>query len=108
MHRLPINNGSPNGRLTIEYCLLWCRWHDAVNGGRINNITINTVDYCIGCLTQAGCTLHDSIQHRLNVSRRASDHAKYLARRRLLLEGLAQVAVARLQFLQQTGVLDGN
>src|SRR5262249_48380582 len=37
-----------------------------------------------------------------------ADHAQDLAGRRLLLEGLGQVAIARLQLLEQPDVLDGD
>ena len=46
------------------------------------------------------------LEHRLDVGRRARDDAQDLAGRRLLLQRLGEVAVARLQLLEQADVLD--
>ena len=50
----------------------------------------------------------DDFEHRLSVGRRLADGSKDLARRRLLLEGLGQLGVPRLQLLEQAHVLDGD
>ena len=50
----------------------------------------------------------DGVEHRLDVGGRARDHAQDLAGRGLLLEGLGEVAVARLELLEQPHVLDGD
>ena len=62
----------------------------------------------VACVTQARGILGNHIQNRLNVRRRAGDHAQDFARRGLLLQSFGQIAIARLQFLEQTSVLDGN
>src|SRR5712692_8976443 len=59
-------------------------------------------------LTQAGGAFGHGVEQRLDVRRRAADDAEDLARRRLLLQGLGKVAVARLQLLEQADVLDGD
>ena len=57
-------------------------------------------------LAQASGALRHGVEHGLDVGRRARDDAQDLACRRLLLQRLGQVAVARLQFLEQADVLD--
>jgi hypothetical protein len=50
----------------------------------------------------------DRVEDRLDVGRRARDHAQDLAGRRLLLEGLGEVGVLGLQLGEQARVLDGD
>ena len=50
----------------------------------------------------------DGVEHRLQVGRRGRDDPQDLGRRGLLLQRLAQLAVAPLQLLEQPGVLDGD
>ena len=57
---------------------------------------------------EASRALDHGIQHGLDVRRRAADHPEDLCRRGLLLQRLAQIAVAGLQFRGQAGVLDGD
>ena len=52
--------------------------------------------------------LRDRVEHRLEVGRRARDDAQDLAGGGLLLQRLGEVAVARLQLLEQPDVLDGD
>src|SRR4030095_16061024 len=52
--------------------------------------------------------LHDGVEHRLHVRRRAADNAEDFRSRRLMLQGFAQFCVAFLQFLEQTHILDGD
>ena len=53
-----------------------------------------------------GAALRDGVEHRLDVRRRTADHAQDLARRRLLLQGLGEVAIAGFQLLEQPHVFD--
>ena len=55
-----------------------------------------------------GGVLDDGLQNRLQVCRRARDDAQDLAGRRLLLQGLRELGVPRLQLLEQAHVLDGD
>ena len=91
MHRFPVNNRSTHGRLTIDRCSLWRRWHGTVYGHRVNDVSINTVNYRISRLAQPRSVLGHRIQHWLNVSGRASDDAQDLAGRRLPLQPLPKV-----------------
>ena len=52
-------------------------------------------------LAQPRRILCNGIQHRLNIRRRAGDHAQDLTRRGLLLQRL-------LEFLEQPHILDGD
>src|SRR4026208_217660 len=60
----------------------------------------------VGGAAGARGALAPLFQHRLDVRRRARDDPEDLRLRRLLLEGLAEVAVARLQLLEEADVLD--
>ena len=62
---------------------------------------LNKPDYCVIRPAYSRCILGDRIQHRLDVSRRARDHAKNFTGRSLLLKRL-------LQFVKQADVLDGD
>src|SRR5262249_23700200 len=57
---------------------------------------------------QAHRTPGDSIEHGLEVSGRAADDTQDLARRRLLLQRLGQLAVADLQLREEPDVLNGD
>ena len=48
----------------------------------------------------------DRVEHGLHIGRRLADHAQDLARRRLLLERLGEIAIARFELVEQTHVLD--
>src|SRR6185436_16148547 len=50
--------------------------------------------------TNPGCALHDSVEHRLHVRRRATDDAEHLGRCGLMLQRLAQLRVALLDLFE--------
>src|ERR1700730_1065296 len=50
----------------------------------------------------------DRVEDRLHTGLRAADDMQYLSGRRLLLQRLGEVAVARLQLLEEADVLDGD
>src|SRR5262249_25555483 len=52
--------------------------------------------------------LQDRLEHRRHIRRRSRNDAENFAGRCLLLQGLRQIAVARLQLLEQAHVLDGD
>src|SRR5688572_26589452 len=58
--------------------------------------------------TNSRCALNDSIEHRLHVGRRAADYAEHLGGCGLMLQRLAQLCIAFLQFFKQPHVLDGD
>src|SRR5215831_2865717 len=75
--------------------------HWPVHCPLMNNVSAQTSDYGILSVTKLCCILHDHVQHRLNVRRRACNHTENFTRRGLLLQRL-------LQFLEQAHVLDGD
>src|SRR5262245_61076922 len=64
-------------------------------------ITFRAFYQSIVCVTQSRSIFRNHIQHRLDIRRRAGDHAKNLTRRRLLLQRF-------LQLVEQSHVLDSN
>jgi hypothetical protein len=52
------------------------------------------------------CGRGNSVELRVNVGQRLRNHAQDLAGRGLLFERLGQLAIARLQLVEQPGVLD--
>src|SRR5262245_56552265 len=71
-------------------------------------ITVTERENCIKRSANARGVSHDSVEHRLQVCRRAGDDTQNVARRRLLLECRPQLAVTRLQLGEQPHVLDGD
>ena len=64
-------------------------------------VTLYEANLSIGCLTKSRSIFRDSIQHRLDIRRRAGDDAKNLTRRGLLLQRL-------LELVEQPDILDGD
>src|SRR5688572_31028215 len=54
--------------------------------GPIQHVTINAEDNSIVCAANTGSVFGDDVQHRLDIRRRAGDHAENFTRRGLLLE----------------------
>src|SRR5262249_40988351 len=59
-------------------------------------------------LAQRARAGRDGVEDWLDIRRRATDHPQDLTGRRLLLQRLGQLAVPRLQLLEQPDVLDGD
>jgi hypothetical protein len=57
-------------------------------------------------IAQLQCVRSDDVTHRLDVGRRARNHPQDLGGGRLLLEGLGQLSVPRLQLREQAHVFD--
>src|SRR5512145_2605277 len=77
-------------------------------GDEVQELTVVAKHCAKDPITQPYCTGHDDSKYRVNVSRRTRDHAEDLGGRRLLLQGFRQLAVPRLQLLEQPHVLDGD
>ena len=71
-------------------------------------IALDLADQGPRAVRQARRRLGDRPHHGLDVGRRARNHAKDVARRRLLLQRLGDGAVLLLQLLEQAHVLDGD
>src|SRR5262245_1709211 len=59
-------------------------------------------------LAQTRCLLEYGVENGANLAGRGADHAQDLGRRGLLVEGLTQLARARLYLLEQARILDGD
>ncbi len=75
-------------------------------GREVHQLAVEPEDGAQQSVAQPHGASHDRIEDRLDVRRRLADHAQDLARRGLLLQRLAEIAVARLQLLEQPRVLD--
>ena len=80
----------------------------AMVGGRAQVISVDPEDRRVVSSAEASGALDHRVQDRLEIRRRPADHAQDLRGRRLLLERLREVGVARLQLLEETDVLDGD
>src|SRR5262245_29795959 len=60
------------------------------------------------CCAQAAGVRKDRVEHWRKIRGRAADDRKNFARRRLLFQGLSELAVAFLQLLKQPDILDGD
>src|SRR5262249_52387942 len=59
-------------------------------------------------LAKARCFVQYSIEHRANLAGLGADHAQHLGRRGLLFQRPAEFHGARLHFLKQARILEGN
>src|SRR5262249_36842154 len=69
-----------------------CRYRD--------QLTVEAIDMAECRIAEPCCTLDNGIEDRLEVGGRVADDTQDLARRRLLLQHLGQLAVAGLQLLE--------
>ena len=69
-------------------------------------VPVYQADGGIVVVAQARRVFRDRVEHRLNVARRARNDAQNLGGGGLLLQGLGEVTIARLQLLEQPYVLD--
>ena len=76
--------------------------------GQVEHFALEARHDRVLSVAQPAGAAHDRVEHGLDVGGRAADHAQDLPRRRLLLERLRQLAVARLQLPEQPHVLDGD
>src|SRR5262249_38142017 len=81
MHRFSVNNSSTYGCAITEWPGLRHRHRPILRHARNQNIPIDASDQAICCVTQPRGTLDYRVEHRLNIGRRAGDHAPALASR---------------------------
>src|SRR5215510_4169467 len=72
----------------------------AVVSGQVNHVTLEAQHDAAGSVADPEGPLRDRVEDRLGVGRRRGDSAQDLARRRLLLERLGQLAVPRLELVE--------
>src|SRR5213593_1728179 len=82
-------------------------------GRKVHQFAIEPEDEAEQPIAKTHSTLHDRVEHRLSIGRRARDDAKVLTRCRLLLEGLGYLCVGLrertiflLEFSEEAHVLD--
>ena len=81
---------------------------DVVEGDHVYQLAVEPEHSVRRRLAQPHRIRGDRIEHGLRVRLRPGDDPEHLGRRGLLLERHGQVPVARLQFLEQADVLDGD
>ena len=77
-------------------------------GDQVQQLAVEPADHTVGRIAEPHRASGDRVEDRLDVGGRAGDDPQDLAGGRLLLEGLGQVAVLRLQLREQADVLDGD
>src|SRR5262249_11517968 len=93
-------NGAAYRRAARDYSRPWNR-HWPVHCHLMKNVSVQTSDCGILSVTKLCCILHDHVQHRLNIRRRAGDDPQNFTRCSLLLQRL-------FEFLEQPHVLDSD
>src|SRR5882724_751010 len=81
---------------------------EVVVGSKVGDLTLEPIEDSGFGIAEAARPIHDGVEYRLLVRWRSADHAEDFARRRLLLEGFREVAVARPQLAEEPHVLDGD
>ena len=99
VNRLPVDHGSARQRTTINGSSLASGSavrHRTIRCGQLNTcFAISTKNQRICCIAQPRRILCNHIQHRLNIRRRAGDHAQDFTRRSLLLQRLLELLNSR-------------
>ena len=72
----------------------------AVIRGLIHRFSVRAKDGGVGRVAEAYGVLHDRVEHQLRVGVSAANHTKNFTRCRLLVEGLGQLMVVGLPFLE--------
>ena len=96
MDRLPVNDCSTSGRATVQDTAALA--HNTCYGNRAEvcnktqKIIIKPKNRSIFSVTESGSSLGNRIEHGLKVHRRAGDHPKNVAGRRLPIERLVALA----------------
>src|SRR5262250_3896637 len=79
-----------------------------VGGHDPQQLTVEAEDERSHGVAELHRVLRQRLEHWLEIEGGAPDHPEELARRRLLLEGHAELAVAGSQLRKETHVLDGD
>ena len=107
---LPIQDRPPAGELAGEGKL---QAHQPLHllarvRGIVETGAFQPFDHGIAGLAQPHRALSDGVEHALEVGRRGRDHAQDFGRGGLLLQRLAQLAVAPFQLVEQPGIPDSD
>src|SRR5215831_14043316 len=77
-------------------------WDRSMRGDKPKLISVSARNCCVVCIAKSCGILRDDIQHRLQVSRRVSDHAEDLTCRHLLIQRFGNFSLIRLKLLGDT------
>src|SRR5919108_2559862 len=100
VNRLPIDYGSTTHRATVQWCLKtdWASRRSSIPSNFTELISVREHKHTrIRCSTDSGRILSDGVQHRLDISGRAGNHAENLARSGLLFERFGELTLTILQ-----------
>src|SRR6266567_1028347 len=114
-----MHNGTIENRARPEQAPHWTRGKQlpkalegyvvaSVLSGEVDQRAIEPEDRPKARLRESDRALHDRVENRLDVGRRAADDTQDLTRRRLLIERLGEVAVTSFQLVEEAHVLDGD
>ena len=110
MYSLPVKNRPPGWSVSIDES---SRLFDKIGprnfaevSGRKEIFSVDSEDARVDRVAQSGGVLGESVHDGLNVRRRTGNNAQDLTRRCLLLQGLGEITVAPLQFVEQPHILD--
>ncbi len=81
---------------------------EVVLGHQVNQLSVEAIQAAEQPVAQPHRAAHDGVEDRLHVRRGSADDPQDLGGRRLLLQGLGQLAVPSPQLLEQPHVLDGD
>src|SRR5262249_44255639 len=109
----PLEGGASGGAFSsgadgipLEDLFLLLR--EVVGDHESKELTVETEDCRLHGLAQPDRVLGQCLEDGLEIERGPPDHLEQLAGRRLLIERNSELTVARLQFLEEAHVLDGN
>src|SRR5579863_4651594 len=103
MHDAPFESGTPGNRapvrpeLHLPHPAVPFGPHPEGRSGPID-VAVTGGDQTIIGAAQAGSSLTEGVEHRLQVEGRAADNLQYIAGRGLVFERLLEIAGARAQF----------
>ena len=83
-------------------------WTGHFQGGQLDQLAIAELHLAIGGLAETTRAPGNDLEHWLGVGLSLADGPQYLTGGRLPGDGLRQLGIARLQFLEQPHVLDGD
>ncbi len=113
MHDAPFESGTPGDRapvcpeLHVPHPPVPFRPHREGRSGPVN-VAVAGGDQTIVSTAQAGSSLTEGVEHRLQIKGRAADDLEHIAGRGLVFERFFEVAGALAQFAEQPRVLDRN
>ncbi len=103
----PIDDGAPGDPIPVDRPPLERR-NRPVGGGWNEQVAVQAIDLGIARVAQLSRMPGHRVQDRLEIGRRARDHAQDLARGRLLLQRRGEIGVPGLQLAEQPRVVDGD